>query len=188
MELELTTKRLILRPLSINDVGLVTEMFTDEQVMTYAGGVVPEEKIKKKMRLYTRRGGDGCVGVWCVCNQITGERLGTVALLPLPTDRDDTDWDLLIEGRLPEGEIEIGYFLKPTAWGTGYATEAVERVLRFVFEDSPLEEVVAVIDHENNSSRRVLEKSGFLNTGIRHAYGEDIPGFRITREQWRARQ
>ena len=188
MELELTTKRLVLRPLSIHDVDLVSEMFTDEQVMTYAGGVVPEEKIIKNMRLYTRRGGDGCVGVWCICNRITGERLGTVALLPLPTDRDDTDWELLVDGQLPDDEIELGYFLKPAAWGTGYATEAVERMLRFVFEDSPLEEVVAVIDHGNKSSRRVLEKSGFLNTGIRHAYGEDLPGFWIARKDWLAGQ
>ena len=63
MELQLTTKRLALRPLSINDVCLAIEMFTDEQVMKYAGGTLPKEKIIEEMGMYTRRGGNGCIGV-----------------------------------------------------------------------------------------------------------------------------
>ena len=188
VELQLTTTRLVLRPLSINDASLVIEMFTDEQVMQYAGGTIPKEKIVGEMQVYTRRGGNGCVGVWCICDGTTGESLGSIALLPLPTDKDDTDWEQLVEGQLPAGEIEIGYFLKRSAWGNGYATEAVERILRFAFEDSHLGEVVAVIDPGNDSSRRVLEKIGFMSTGVRLAYGEDLPGFQIIREDWLARQ
>jgi len=63
VELELTTKRLTLRPLSINDVGLAIEMFTDEQVMEYSGGAVAKENIVEKMEMWTRRGGNGCIGV-----------------------------------------------------------------------------------------------------------------------------
>ncbi|SVB26986.1 uncharacterized protein METZ01_LOCUS179840, partial [marine metagenome] len=188
VDLQLTTKRLVLRPLSINDMSLVIEMFTDEQVMQYAGGTTLKKKIVGEMQMYTRRGGNGCVGVWCICDQTTGASLGSIALLPLPTDKDDTDWGQLIEDQLPASEIEIGYFLKRSAWGNGYATEAAERILRFAFEDSPLGEVVAVIDPRNQSSRRVLEKIGFVSTGTRLAYGEDLPGFQIIREDWLARQ
>ncbi|MDP6140364.1 MAG: GNAT family N-acetyltransferase [Arenicellales bacterium] len=188
MELQLITKRLTLRPLSINDVGLAIEMFTDEQVMKYAGGTVAKEKIIEEMEMWTHRGGNGCIGVWCICDRTTGESFGSTALTPLPIDKDDTDWEQVVEDQLPDGEMEIGYFLKRTAWGNGYATEAVERILRFAFEDSPLEEVVAVIDPKNESSRRVLEKTGFLSTGIRRAYGEDLPGFQIIRENWLGRQ
>ena len=188
MELQLTTKRLALRPLSINDVCLAIEMFTDEQVMKYAGGTLPKEKIIEEMEMWTRRGGNGCIGVWCICDRATGESLGSTALTPLPVDKDDTDWGQVIEEQLPDGEVEIGYFLKRTAWGNGYATETVERILRFAFEDSPLEKVVAVIDPENRGSRRVLEKSGFVSTGIRRAYGKDHPGFQIIREDWLGRR
>jgi RimJ/RimL family protein N-acetyltransferase len=59
--------------------------------------------------------------------------------------------------------------------------------LRFAFEDSPLEEVVAVIDPENKSSRRVLEKIGFFSTGTRRAYGEKLPGFSITSDVYRVK-
>ena len=114
--------------------------------------------------------------------------LGTTALTPLPIDKDDPDWEQLIEGQLPDGEVEIGYFLKRGAWGNGYATEASERILRFVFEDSPLKEVVAVTDPGNQSSKQILEKIGFISTGIRRAYREDLSGFKITRKIWLGRQ
>ena len=103
MELQLNTKRLALRPLSINDVSLVIEMFTDAQVMKYSGGTIAKEKIVEEMEMYTRRGGSGCIGVWCICDRTTGERLGTTALTPLPVDKDDTDWEQVVEGQLPDG-------------------------------------------------------------------------------------
>jgi RimJ/RimL family protein N-acetyltransferase len=187
VDLQLTTKRLTLRPLLMSDAGLVIEMFTDHQIMKYAGGPISEEKITEEMALYIRRGGKGCVGVWCICDRANGEALGSIALLPLPIDQDDTDWEQLLENQLPDGEIEIGYFLKRAAWGKGYATEAAERLLRFAFEDSPLEEVVAVIDPKNKSSRRVLEKIGFLSTGTRRAYGQKLPGFSITSDGYRVK-
>ena len=187
MDLQLTTKRLALRPLLMSDVGLVIEMFTDHQIMKYAGGPISEEKINAEMTLYIRRGGKGCVGVWCICDRASGEALGSMALLPLPIDQDDTDWEQVLENQLPNGEIEIGYFLKRAAWGKGFATEAGERLLRFAFEDTSLKEVVAVIESENKSSRRVLEKIGFVSTGTRRAYGEKLPGFSITSDAYRVK-
>ena len=163
-------------------------MFTDAQVMKYSGGTIAKEKIVEEMEMYTRRGGSGCIGVWCICDRTTGEWLGTTALTPLPVDKDDTDWEQVVEDLLPDGEVEIGYFLKRIAWGHGYATEAADRILRFAFEDSPLEEVVAVTDLGNQSSRQVLEKIGFLSTGIRRAYRQELSGFQITREDWLGRQ
>ena len=152
------------------------------------GVPVAKEKIIEEMEMWTCRGGNGCIGAWCICDRTTGESFGSTALTPLPIDKDDPDWEQVIEDQLPDGEVEIGYFLKRTAWGNGYATEAADRTLRFVFEASPFEEVVAVTDFGNRVSRRVLEKIGFFSTGIRRAYGEDLPGFQITRESWLGRQ
>ena len=85
-------------------MSLVIEMFTDEQVMQYAGGTTLKKKIVGEMQMYTRRGGNGCVGVWCICDQTTGASLGSIALLPLPTDKDDTNWGQLIEDQLPASQ------------------------------------------------------------------------------------
>ncbi len=105
-------------------------------------------------------------------------------LLPLPIEEDDRNWDLVVGDDVPDCEIEIGYILKKSAWGKGYATEATKRLLKFAFEETPLEELVATTNSENTASQRVLEKSGLVYEGMRRAYAVDCPGYRITRQQW----
>ena len=85
---------------------------------------------------------------------------------------------------MPDCEVEVGYILKRSAWGKGYATESCRRLLKFAFEETPLEEIVAVTDPENTASQKVLRKSGLIEEGIRRAYATQCPGFRITRQQW----
>jgi len=136
-------------------------MFTDEQVMEYAGGTVAKEKVIEEMEMWTRRGGNGCIGVWCICDPTTGESFGSTALTPLPIDKDDPDWEQVVEDQLPDGAVEIGYYLKRTAWGNGYATEAAQRILRFAFESSLLEEVVAVTDPETGGQGDCSRRLGF---------------------------
>ncbi|MGI9482587.1 MAG: GNAT family N-acetyltransferase, partial [Hyphomicrobiales bacterium] len=65
-----------------------------------------------------------------------------------------------------------------------YATEACSRLLKFAFEETPLQDVVAVTDPGNATSRKVLKKSGMNYEGMRRAYAEQCPGYRITRAQW----
>ena len=96
-----------------------------------------------------------------------------------PIELDDTDWELVAGEQIPEGDIEIGYILKKSAWGKGYATEACNRLLKFAFEETPLQEVVAVIDAENTASRKVLEKCGLSYQGQVRSYAGSNPGFRI---------
>ena len=185
MKLELTTDRLFLRPLSMADKDLGLAAFTDPEVMRYIGGkTYTKEKLEQELPQAVKRGGGGCIGVWCVIERATNEKLGTSILLPMPIEEDDTNWDLVVEDKLPDCDIEIGYILKKAAWGKGYATEAARRLLRFAFEETPLEEIVASIDERNTASRRVLEKCGLIYEGIGRAYATDTPVFRITKQQW----
>ena len=139
------------------------------------------------MPIRCRRGGDGCIGVWCVSDRKTGEKLGTSVLIPLPIDRDDNDWSLLEGPDFPSGDIEVGYILKPSAWGRGVATEVCRRLLKFAFEETPLDEVVAVTDPENAASQNVLTKSGLTYEGTRRAYNyDDVPAFRLNKADWTA--
>ena len=177
----LSSPRLHLRPLQESDVDLVLELFTDPEVMEYAGGPVKDEKIRAEMASYTRRGGDGSIGIWCICKVDTKEAIGSIALLPLPIEADDTEWESVRMGEIPDGDIEIGYFLRKSEWGQGYVSEAVSCLLDFAFTGSGHEEIVAVIDPRNTASRRVLERAGFVSTGNRRAYRETCPGFRISK-------
>ena len=102
----------------------------------------------------------------------------------MPVEEDDTDFSLVISGQIPDGDIEIGYFLKPSAWDKGYATEAGRRLLRMAFEKSRLTEIVATFEVGNVASRNVLKKVGFVDRGMMRCYGEEGPNYRITRDEW----
>ncbi len=184
MKLELLTERLRLIPLANDDVDLCLELFTDPEVVKYAGGVVGADEIRKGMSKWTKRGGNGCIGIWCISDRDTGDKYGSAALLPIPIDEDDTDFSLVIPGNMPDGEIEIGYFLKRSAWGNGYATEACKRLIRFAFQETSIDEVVATFEDANAASKHVLNKAGFIDRGRMQCYGEDSPIYRITRDEW----
>ncbi|MBW2274185.1 MAG: GNAT family N-acetyltransferase [Deltaproteobacteria bacterium] len=184
MELELLTDRLLLRPLRLDDLDVATEMFTDPEVTRYAGGVLTAEEVETEMSDYIKRCAGGGIGIWCVLDRETSEKLGSGALLPIPIEEKDTNWDLVEGPDLPDREIEVGYFLKRPAWGKGYATEICMRLLAFAFEETPLVDVVACIEGDNDRSRHVLSKSGLRDEGTRRAYAEQLPCFRVTRTQW----
>ena len=184
MQLELLTERLRLTPFAASDIDLAIALFTDPEVLKYAGGAVEEEQIRSDMPNWVKRGGNGCIGIWCISVRDTAEKVGSAALLPMPIEEDDTDFSLVIPGQMPDGDVEIGFFLKRTAWGQGYATEASRRLLQLAFEASPLTEVVATFEAGNAASRHVLLKAGFVDRGMRRCYGEEAPDYRITRDEW----
>ena len=188
MELELYTNRLYIRPFRSEDVDLDIDMATDPEVMRYFGGAVTEDEIVEESTNFIRRCGGGCIGVWTVVDRTTEEKLGEVFLTPLPILEDDTCWELVQGDDIPEGDIELGYLFKRTAWGKGIATEACRRLLRFAFEETPLEQIVAVVDSGNLKSEAVLAKCGFVNGGIRDAYAGNYPSFLISRKHWRTLQ
>ncbi len=188
MNLELTTDRLILKPFSDDDLDLVVALRTDPNVMRYISETATPERLAKRMIDFCRRSEDGSMGMWSVTLAESGEAIGTSILLPLPEEAHDTRWDFHENGKLVHEDVEVGYMFKPAAWGKGYATEVTGRLLRFAFEDTPLTEVVAVTDPDNAASQNVLRKSGLIDTGPRRAYCRDLPGFAITKDQWRAGQ
>ncbi|MEM8683136.1 MAG: GNAT family N-acetyltransferase [Pseudomonadota bacterium] len=185
MNLTIETERLVLTAYAETDVDLAIKLFTDPVVVRYAMALMNEEDIRAEMPLWTRRGGNGVIGVWCVSER-QGAKVGTGALLPMPVDTAETDTDAVRPGHYPDEEIEIGFFLVRDAWGKGYATEISRALLAFAFASSPLDAVVATHDARNEASRRVLLKSGFRDLGLQRVYGHDGPYLKITREQWLA--
>ncbi len=184
MDLHITTSRLTLAPFGAEDVDIAIEMFTDPG-SNYTGSVMGEDEVRKHMPDWVRRGGNGCLGIWCVANSETGEKLGTVALLPMPIEDADTDFELLKPDFWPDSDIEIGYYLKRSSWGNGYATEAASALIDRVFKSESLSEICATFDSTNSASRNVLNKCGFVDLGERECYGTTGHDFRITRDDWR---
>ena len=184
MELKLFTERLRLTPLVDDDLDIAVEMYTDPEVVKYVCEALTEAEVREEMPDSVKRGGNGGIGIWCISDLKSDEKLGDTYLLPMPIDEEDTDFSLVVMGQMPDADIEVGYFLKRSAWGRGYATEVCKRMLEFAFQELPIDEVVASVEEENLVSRRVLEKSGLLDRGRTQSYGKESPIYRITRDEW----
>ncbi|WP_240047429.1 GNAT family N-acetyltransferase [Sphingomonas panacisoli] len=66
----------------------------------------------------------------------------------------------------PGGGIEIGYWLTPSAWGRGYATEAGHAVLGMAQHALGLRRLVGRHFLDNPASGKVLRKLGFRPNGV----------------------
>lgn len=185
--LVLETPRLRLRPWSAEDEDLCVALLCDPEVMRYVGGALSEAEARAHMAKALRRGAGGRLGTWSVQYRATGEKIGDGVLTPIPIETDETDFAQLVPEAYPEAEIEVGYLLKPGAWGQGFATEICGRLLRFAFEQTALARVVACTDPRNQPSRQVLLKCGMRACGMARAYGEMVPWFEMTRADWEDR-
>ena len=68
-------------------------------------------------------------------------------------------------GRRPSGAVELGYWIAREHWNRGFATEAGLALLD-IAEALGLQRLEASYFIDNPASGRVLEKLGFLPTGI----------------------
>lgn len=62
-------------------------------------------------------------------------------------------------------KAEIGYWIAEPYWGKGIATEAVEAVLKFGFEELKLNKIFATCFDGNDVSGKVLEKNRMILEG-----------------------
>lgn len=60
-------------------------------------------------------------------------------------------------------ELELGYILRLSAWGNGYAFEAASAALDYAFGKLGRDRVVAITHPENRASIRVAERIGMAN-------------------------
>lgn len=74
-----------------------------------------------------------------------------------------------------EGQVELGYWIEPGAWGRGYATEALGGLLA-IARLAGHKRIVSRHAVDNPASARVLRKVGFRPTGRArpfHSQGRD---------------
>lgn len=64
-----------------------------------------------------------------------------------------------------DGSVEIGYGIIPSQQKQGFATHAVELLLKEAYSKIEIQSVVAHTVLSNKTSQRVLEKNGFIKQG-----------------------
>ena len=78
------------------------------------------------------------------------------------------------KGLSENGIAEIGYGILDEYQNQGYATEAVEAILEWAFQDSRVTAIEAETEEGNIASKRVLEKCGVIACGV---MGEEAPRY-----------
>ena len=83
----------------------------------------------------------------------------------------------------PTGELELGYSFMRPYWGRGYATEAAAALLDWIYRATPLDHVIGFATAGHEASRKVLEKTGMLFTGVRELNGVPYAFYRHDRPE-----
>jgi RimJ/RimL family protein N-acetyltransferase len=152
-DVALTTPRLRLRPVGPQDVPGLYAMFSDPEVVRY-WSTPPWTSRAQAERLVEEDAADRETGRalrLAVLHADGGALIGTASLFHL--DRSNR-------------RAEIGYALLRSAWGHGYAREAVRALVGEAFTGLDLNRLEADIDPRNDASARLLERLGFVREGL----------------------
>lgn len=62
--------------------------------------------------------------------------------------------------------VTIGYFLAEKYWNQGVTTEAIKLLIKYLFEDIGVNRIQAEVMPQNENSKKVLIKNGFISEGV----------------------
>jgi RimJ/RimL family protein N-acetyltransferase len=153
MPFRLETPRLILRSFEERDALPFTAYRSDPEVACFQGWEAPfppEEAARFVAEMM--RAHPGTPGAWY---QVAIELRSEEEMI------GDCAFCVSTDGR----QAEIGYTLARAHQGQGYASEALTRLLGYLFSDLNLHRVHANIDPENVPSARLLERLGMRREG-----------------------
>lgn len=143
------TGRLHLRQPIQEDADVLFRLRTNGQVMQYIGR--PKPKNREEVITYIdriRKDFEQSLGItWVISSPDTGIAIGTMGL-----------WRMDKENH----RAEIGYLLDPQYQGMGLASEALHAVLSYGFNVLKFHSVEANVDPENEASKKLLLRAGFV--------------------------
>jgi RimJ/RimL family protein N-acetyltransferase len=141
----LTTARLILRPLTLDDTDALLAVWGDAETMRFYPSTLNREQMVERILAQIARYATG-TGQLAVLLRQTGELIGGCG--PVWHEVDGVD------------ELEVGYHIRRDHWGNGYAPEAARAVLDYAASSLQKYDCVSLIRTENQPSRRAAEKNG----------------------------
>jgi ribosomal-protein-alanine N-acetyltransferase len=145
----LKTACLGFRQWSVDDFPLAYALWGDIQVTRFFGGPFSEEQIQERLAREVASMRAQGVQYWPVFLLADGVFVGCCGLRPYK----------------PEERIyELGFHLRPSHWGKGFAVESARAVIAHAYESLGTEALFAGHHPENFASQKVLEKLGFRFT------------------------
>jgi RimJ/RimL family protein N-acetyltransferase len=161
------TERLLLRVPRQDDLDAYREIHEHPEVIRHLTSVGPVGSRAVAWRMLALLIGHWHLrgyGQWTVTEKASGDIIGRVGL-----------WN-------PEGwpGLEVGWVIRRSHWGRGYATEAARAAVAFGFSEVGADHLISAIRRDNVRSVRVAEKIGesFERTAIVDGHEVDIYGIR----------
>lgn len=182
MSFALETERLLLRTFRHEDLDGFLAYRNDPEVARYQSWEIPYSREQAVAFLAEMRQIEpGAPGQWyqlAIELKATGALIGDCAF-----------------GRLKEDarQAEIGYSLARTYQGEGYASEAIHRLLDYLFGELELHRVRAICDVNNLASIRLLERVGmrreahFIENFWLKGHWSSEYWYGILRREWRGK-
>ena len=159
MKVFLTTPRLTLRQLNLNDLDNLFRLDSDPEVMRFINGGIAStrEALSQEFLPYVMSYYDKSenIGFWAIVEKQTQDFIGWIFLRP------EVDFKLLQQLNLAEEDaVELGYRIRQQSWNKGYTTEVAKVLIDRSFGKTEINQINAWALIENKSSTRVMEKAG----------------------------
>lgn len=145
----LETERLVLRRISFEHSTEFFKLRSDEVAMKYIDR--PRLKSMEECNQLIKKMDDGieqnAAIVWAITLKDSPGMIGTISFHRIEKENY---------------RAEIGYMLFPKYFGRGLMTEAITTVIDYGFNKMNLHSIEANINVDNNASRQLLKKFGFV--------------------------
>ena len=150
----IATERFVLRPLRASDVGLIAHYTQDRRVAEGTRSIPHPLPPGAAENFVTRAmSPKGTEDVWVLDGSTHGlaEVLGVISLKRMDEEKFNRD------------QSEIGYWVAPAFWNTGFASEAVRALV--TANPQKNRTIFAEVFQDNPGSARVLTNAGFQYLG-----------------------
>ena len=160
----LSTPRLRLRAPTAADAAFVRDMYSRSEVTQYIGAhdwvETTHQQALTRIERYRAQFGPAS-GVWLV-EANDGAPVGFALLKAIPFSAQATP-------ETGEQDTEIGWHLHPDSWGSGFAAEAAQALIRHARRQG-LTVLVAVMHRNNVASQAVARRAGMSYVGTTSRY------------------
>lgn len=171
----LQTERLTLRLPHEEDLDGWAELMADQDAAKFIGGPLTRSESWRAMSTMAGSWSLKGFGMFSVIERASGQWIGRMG-----------PWQ-------PEGwpGPEVGWALRKSAWGKGYAYEGAQAAIGWAFDVLGWSEVVHTIAPDNMPSQRLASRLGAVNVGPTQLppplHGLAVELWHQSREQWQLR-
>ena len=168
--MNMETPQLLFRRPTERDALIISNLWKDEQVRAFLGGIVLNNAINEKITAIQHHWNQYQFGFFAVVEKNNKEIIGICG--PHHSEEEN---------------IEISYMFFPQFWGKGFAQESVIVTIDYCFKILNLETLIAITQEANRRSCRLLEKIGMKHTNSFERFDAIQRKYKVLKNEWRGK-